>query len=385
MGRVVRAVPGPREAAAVRRPLFALAAVLAAGAAPAQPVFDLEAIPLPYNAYFRIGNNGVLHGDNFTSTYWTPGVGARTLPPPPGFEFVDVYGASPGGLASGIAQIRGGARAPFVFDPATGESRTVADGRFAGNSIAVGVRDNGTVVGTQGSITGIDPARAWRLKPGGEFEWLEQLRPGDRTEANNVNSSGLTVGISVDFTNGYDHQAVLWQPDGTIVVVPRYDANHQLDPRDVTDSGYVAGTAVGGGTWTSWLRRPDGSIFVIPHPERQDYSTSVRGISEDLQAVGTAGDGHQEKGLYWSPATGSHFVQDLLLPGLQADWDITSVQDINDRGQILARAKYRGGPLTSVVLTPVPEPGLLAGLALGLAALARRRTPSPLPGRGGRG
>lgn len=357
----------------MRRAFFALAAALAAGAAPAQPAFTLEAIPQPYS-YFRIGNEGTLVGDNFTQTYWTPGIGVRPLPPPPGYEFASVYGASPSGLATGIAQNRGGPRTPFIFDPVAGESRVYGEGFFTENSEGAGLADNGALVGTQRPFDGLSPARAWRLKPGGDFEWLDQLRPGDRTEASQVNSAGLTAGISVDYTNGYDHQAVLWQPDGTLVVVPRYDANHQLDPRDVTEDGYVVGTAVGGGAWTSWLRRPDGSIFVIPHPERQDYSTGILALNERLEAVGIAGNGRREVGMYWSEQTGSRYLTDLLLPGLQADWVIAKGWDVNDRGQVLANAQYRGGQYFTVVLTPVPEPGLLAGLALGLAALARRRS-----------
>ncbi|MCC6403187.1 MAG: hypothetical protein IT207_04180 [Fimbriimonadaceae bacterium] len=358
----------------MRRAAFALAAAPAAGAAPGQPLFALEAIPQPYR-YFKISNSGVLQGDRFTGTYWTPGVGARPMPPPSGYEFAVIRGASPSGLGVGVAQIRGQMNRPFVFDPSTGESRVYGEGFFTENSYGTGVADDGTLVGTQSPFISNDPARAWRLRPGGEFEWLEQLRPGDRTEAHFVNSSGLTAGISVDFTGGYDHQAVLWQPDGTLVVVPRYDANHQLDPRDVTESGFVAGTAVGGGTWTSWLRRPDGSIFVIPHPERQDYSTGVLALNERLEAVGITGNGRREVGMYWSEATGSRYLDDLLLPGLQADWVIAKGWDVNDRGQVLANAQYRGGQYFTVVLTPVPEPGLLA-------ALARRRRGGASAGSG---
>ena len=62
-----------------------------------------------------------------------------------------------------------------------------------------------------------------------------------------------------------------------------------------------------------------------------------------------------------------------LLDASGAGWTLTGAQGINNSGQILVHGRFDGRP-TGALLTPVPEPGALALLALaGLAALRRRR------------
>lgn len=347
---------------------LAFAALLAAGAG-AQPVYEVQEVSRE-NSYFRIGEGRVLATFNH---YWTPSGGHLPIPLPAGYIGAEHRGGmSQSGLITGIAQRGSGQNSHvFRFDPRTGESEALGQDFFTAGAEGHGIADNGVMVGVQRDYN--DRARAWRYRDGPGFEFLPELRPGDGSEALHVNSSGMAAGQSWDFSNGgFDQQGVVWAPDGTVSAIPRLPGAFQMDCTDITESGWVAGNAVGDGPIRSWLRDPsDGSLFVVPHPERQDFGRYGLRVNERLEGVGRAGDTGGERGFYWSQATGSRWLQDLLAPEFQG-YRIGTAWDINEDGQVLATA-LEGGQYVSVILNPVPEPSLLAGLGLGLAALARRR------------
>ncbi len=62
-----------------------------------------------------------------------------------------------------------------------------------------------------------------------------------------------------------------------------------------------------------------------------------------------------------------------LTPKIPSNVVISGFVDTNDSGQVLAYGSINGVPYKSFLLTPVPEPGTMAAIGLGLAGLAKRR------------
>ena len=101
------------------------------------------------------------------------------------------------------------------------------------------------------------------------------------------------------------------------------------------------------------------------------FEAIAQGINNDRTVVGSIrGSGDWERALIWpngspTPIDLNDFVN---VPG------VTFIQglDINNAGQILAEARLHAGGYAYYVLTPVPEPGALAVVALVLVARHRR-------------
>jgi hypothetical protein len=79
----------------------------------------------------------------------------------------------------------------------------------------------------------------------------------------------------------------------------------------------------------------------------------------------------------WDAVNGVQYLDDLLPAG----WNMETVLDINDMGQILGYGNFGGGSNQELLLTPsVPEPStwvlMVCGL-FGLIIFRRRATSSP--------
>jgi uncharacterized membrane protein len=117
------------------------------------------------------------------------------------------------------------------------------------------------------------------------------------------------------------------------------------------------------------IDKPDNPIIL------QDFDDAQRGIAYGIndhnQVVGSfRGPSFQdpERAFYWDPNVGDVLLSTLidpLDPLLGIDFSVAT--DINNHGQILADGRY--------LLTPIPEPGTLGLLCIGLTGmwLARRK------------
>lgn len=153
---------------------------------------------------------------------------------------------------------------------------------------------------------------------------VQQLDLGlPECSAAGINTSGAVVGW---YRFGYD-QAFVWTPQHSLTL-PRLPGSLGSRARAINDSDLIIGE--------------------VEYPG----SVTVPCLWNDPSEP---------------PAT----LHSLL--GTQTDWQLTSVADVNDRGQVVGSGFYRGRS-TSFIMTPVPEPSSTFVFGLALLLVARRRT-----------
>lgn len=273
-----------------------------------------------------------------------------------------------------------------------------------GYSRAIGINNTGHVVGLDDAAQ-----RGFRWIPSGGMQTLIPL-PGDKlSEAVAINSGGQVVGASGwnDGTEGSDRQrAVVWSASGTPL---------DLGPgaaRGINDLGQVIGITSTGG-WFVWTPDrgmvtfsdagaadinnlgqvvgafnprgafdPDYDAFIWteaggmqPMGESPGLSVAPRAINDSGTVVGEA---HPVDpwilgyAFVWTAEAGLSNLTDLVDPADPSFGAvIESAYDINEAGQIAATG-YIDGHWHGLLLTPVPEPGTPALVALGLLALGAR-------------
>ena len=217
-----------------------------------------------------------------------------------------------------------------------------------------------------------------------------------------INDAGQVVGSSGD-------SAVLWQPDGTPVMIAAGAPGLDAEARAISDNGLILYTtqAFGAGQLretTSYVWKPDGSVQQLAEISAFDGAAySLRAINDSGQVVGTSG-GHA---ILWNPdgsiaadlgegtacdinnlgqivgtLNGEAVMWDsdlsvTYLPGIGSDTG-AMVRSINDDG-LIAGTIYDSntGVRTAVLWQPVPEPSSLLALLAGfvtVGGLIRRRT-----------
>jgi len=197
------------------------------------------------------------------------------------------------------------------------------------------------------------------------------FRPGFLSDV--MNASGAVAGLTwTDIP-----RPVVWDADGTLRILstPRGGGEAMA----INDAGLVAGTYGFEGNSSeviaSAVWRPNGEFVAIPLVPGVDVdSQRPYGVNNLGQVVGyTNLTNHDNDAYYWSEADGVHDLQ-ALLDASGADWNLQWAVDINEAGQILAVGAIRGRTgFQGVLLTPVPEPTMGAGVMLLCGAVISRR------------
>lgn len=324
-------------------------------------------------------------------------------------------------------------------------------------SFPMGMNNNARIVGYESTSTGVPRALSWR---GGVSQALVSLENYERTYAARVNIRGEIVGAGYS-TNAAGNitqaRALLWignnltdlgglggprsaalaiNDDRTVVgyadvagqsrvgawiwrantlsELPALTGATEVYPYDLSNTGFVVGTAAGGGVSRPWIYA-GGATSELPLPAgtrtgaayavnnvgvavggyesnriRGEFTASrwEGGVRTDLGSLGSwwkwsmasdvnasgqiVGNSSLEDtmtGFLWQGGT-MYDLRTLLEPGAPST-EILSANGINDSGQIAATVRIDTRQY-AVLLTPVPAPGAGA-LLLAAGALAARR------------
>jgi uncharacterized membrane protein len=264
----------------------------------------------------------------------------------------------------------GGRARPYLYT-GRGAPQPIAlpAGFISGSPSAI--NNLGQVAGTVSSVAGGSGARPF-VYADGVMSVLPLPADAERGFGQAINDRG---DVLVDFLipNGsrFTERPAVWS-GGTLTQLATPAGFTHVRPVDINNLGHVLG-------WAELLRADGNTVSRKPVIYRD-------GVATVLESFGTAdppngfndrdeivGSGLSLKGYGLLYADGTRTDLSALVP-LPDGFSITQGLDINNAGQILARARNAVGDTRTYVLTPVPEPGA-AGLALAAGALRllRRR------------
>ncbi len=288
-----------------------------------------------------------------------------------GAEGVSIAGINRAGVAAGAT--RGPSPVKPIAISALKASFLGSQRVYQGFGLAI--NDAGLIVGM--ATLAPDAPRKPAIYSAGAEELLDM--PSEEGEAFDVNNAGQIVGYWFD-THG-DFVPAVW--------IDRKPQRLNLEfggkqlggwASDISDSGYIAGV-------TGFTLTP--MPFVTRNGQTTYYDALGRNsaflgdLDEDGAAIGVVfnipfqvTDPRLEQYVYLRD--GHTFLADQLLAPEFENWQITQLHKFGLHGSILATAYDNSkpdSPNRMVILTPVPEPGSLAALGLGILAARRRRHP----------
>ncbi|PWR06281.1 hypothetical protein DKT68_22950 [Micromonospora acroterricola] len=204
---------------------------------------------------------------------------------------------------------------------------TTIDSPLDGEAVDVNAR--GVVIGN-GWVNGA--GQPWRYRDG-RVEQLPVVASGG-TFVTAINKAGDIVGHGTDATG--QTIALLWpaaRPD-TVEVL---DAPAGAIAHGITADGTIVGTAGDWGSWTSWVRRPDGQTLTLTVPGSQ--STQVN-AAEGHWATGLVALGDTTLRVRWDLRDGSYTHLDQRLEVLD---------DVNARGAVVGGDRIARGTTSRVL------------------------------------
>jgi hypothetical protein len=195
----------------------------------------------------------------------------------------------------------------------------------------VDVNAGGVVVGN-GWKDGI--GQPWRYRDGR----VEQLPvvPSSGIFVSAINGAGDIVGHGTDAATGQLF-ALRWPAarPGTVEVL---DAPAGAAPQGITTDGTIVGTAGDWGSWTGWVRRPDGRIDALTAP---GALMTLVDAAEGHWAVGRVNlDGSTEVKVRWDLRDGSYRALDERLQWLE---------DVNAQGVAVGGDRVGRGATSRVL------------------------------------
>jgi probable HAF family extracellular repeat protein len=191
---------------------------------------------------------------------------------------------------------------------------------------------------------------------------------GNSSQALAINNLGHVAGTSKDASG--NNRAFIYA-NGKMEAVNLSGANKAVG---LNDAGQIlVSTSAFGGPNSPWI---------YDHGTTTGLSLGVNGTMTGVdlnnrgEAIGTAVLDSDWNGHSWLYTDGRTWDLNELVAN--ENWIDISVRDLNDRGQILAEARFTDGTSGFILLSPdamppVPEPGTYAMLLAGLGIIAARR------------
>ncbi len=249
------------------------------------------------------------------------------------------------------------------------------------SSWAHALNNAGQVVGhsTSGN-SNVHRAFIWTEATG--FTDLGDLPNGvDRVSANDINEAGVVVGSSGGVNEG---RAFRWNAAGGMQQLQNLSSIIKDSvASSINDLNYAVGDSDNGtGTLRAVLWAADGGVTDLGALGGGNSESGATDINNLGAIIGTSnlGDSEDEdwRPVIWSGGGGPRDLN-TMLDASGAGWELRLVSDINDAGQIVGTGTYCAEPNMcferAFLLTPVPEPGVLMALAVGVFTLtAARRT-----------
>jgi probable HAF family extracellular repeat protein len=333
---------------------------LPVSAASRYTIRDLGALPGGSGTYaYDVNNAGTVVGYAFDGSenrpfVWTNGV-MQDLGEFPGASPGEARAINGAGVVIGTSGRRSFVWSDGGLVPLTG----LADSDY---EYAHSINSQGRIVGISGRYGGIATAIVWT---GTTPTALPSLFTGGSGSATDINDNDMIVGISVP-ENGFRMVATVWQ-NGQVAALEMPDGHTDSAAWSINAAGVVVGFSGGLGNSSQAARWNDGRITLLTLPAGTWTSEAVD-INAAGQIVGTTVQDGGSQATLWELDTPYDLQALLVDPG---NWTLFHVSAINDGGQIVAWGS-NGGGISSLLLTPVPEPESIALLLGGGAIVALR-------------
>jgi hypothetical protein len=291
-------------------------------------------------------------------------------------------GIANNGTVTGFTVDNNGAFANFAANPLTGTAVTPLNINNSTTAMAFGVNSAGTVVGTDGNDN------AFTLAGGHLTTYIPNN--GVAAMAFGVNDKGFIVGqytTAADTTPGYvlngTTLTTINAPSGPNVVNAQGINNNGLvvgfylgtdgqvhgfstQYNAASPQSTLTGTAINDPTIPNNVPGEPGATFVF---------SQILGINDQGIAVGYYGDSTMSQhGFLYNTITRTYTFLDDPSEAFHNGVEVTQITGINNAGEITgfytdANGVFHGFVGTPLV-TPVPEPGTMGLLTLGLAGMA---------------
>lgn len=355
-----------------------------AGAAAAQPLYDIIPISVPGQASsngqgISSSGNAATGTSNSTAVLWTQGAGTVALPaltaPARPFSLAQAVNDSGVVVGTGATTFFGSSPLPLIWStPGSVAQLPLPAGQTLGR--AYGVNNGGMVVG---SVDGGSSERAATYTTG-SGSVITQTMPngGILRTAYGVNDGGRIVGQALDPTNAAVTKGFYLDPGaGTAADIGALTGlgHNSAIAFSVSSDGRIAGTSSfnSGVNSRPFIWDEVGGMLEVPLLAGTSQGGG-RGVNASGWVVGTMSSATSIPFLFDGATT--YALNDLIPAG--SGWDLVSGTSngafgIGDNGSITGRGLLNG-QVTGFVMVLVPAPGGLGLLAAaGVVVCARRR------------